>query len=139
GSAGWRACYLDLGFMASVGVRQPVPARSGLYVSAWPVRRSGDADRNRADTAEGAFDAVAAMERELPRERAAHDGVAGPQPLAKFGELAGEPGDGVVGVAEHGVAATGRGLGAVDRNAGLDLAQLRQRLGSDGRAKHKRL
>src|SRR5205823_4095019 len=111
GSASRRACYLDLRFMASVRVRQPVPARGGLYVSAWPSRLSGDAGCDRADPGKGALHPVAAVQGELPRERAAHDGVARPQPLAEFGELAGEPDDGVIGVTEHSVAAAGRSLG----------------------------
>src|SRR5207248_11252816 len=83
GSASRRACYLDLGFMASAGVRQPVPARGGLYVSAWPSRFSGDAGCDRADPGKGALHPVAAVHGELPGERAAHDGVAGPQPFAE--------------------------------------------------------
>src|SRR4051795_9796664 len=54
-----RACYLDLGFMASVGVRQPVPARGGLYVSACPSGLSGDAGRAGADPGKGALHPVA--------------------------------------------------------------------------------
>src|SRR5437868_15480258 len=110
----WRACYLDLGFMTSVGVRQPVPARGGLYVSAWPSRLSGDAGCDRADPGKGALHPVAAVQGELPGERAAHDGVDGPQPFAEFRQLGGEPDDRVIGLTEHGVAAAGRSLRAVN-------------------------
>src|SRR5438270_8583810 len=125
--------------MASPGVRQYVLSRSGPHVSAWPPPASGDADRDRADPGKGALHPVAAIERELPGERAAHDVVAGPQSLAEFGELAGQPHNRVEGVAQHGIAAAGRGADAVDRDPRLDLAQLRQRVGTNRRAEHKGL
>src|SRR5947207_15679243 len=111
--------------MASSGVRQHVLLRSGPHVSAWPPPASGDAGAYQADPGEGAFHPIAAIERKLPRERAAHDVIAGPQTLAEFGELAGQPDDRIEGVAQHGIAAAGGGLDSVNAHPGLDLAQLR--------------
>src|SRR5438067_13909496 len=111
--------------MASSGVRQHVLSRSGPHVSAWPPPASNDADRDRADPGEGAFHPIAAIERELPRERAAHDVIAGPQSLAEFGELAGQPDDRVERVAQHGIATARGRLDALDRHPLLDLAHPR--------------
>src|ERR1700731_2597305 len=140
-------------FLGSAG--QHAVIQLNLYVIPWgattcsvaqrPARfrmaalGSDDADPDRADPGEGAFHPIAAIERELPGERAAHDVIAGPQPLAEFGELAGQPDARVERVAQHGIAAAGRGLGAVDRHKRLDLAQLRQRVRTDRRAEHKGL
>src|ERR1051326_3168514 len=74
---------LTLTLMASGGVRQPVPARDGLHVRAWPPNGSDDADRDVTDPGEGAFNPVAAVQGELPGEGAAHDGVAGAQRFAE--------------------------------------------------------
>src|ERR1700722_486881 len=78
-----------------------------------------------ADTDEIGVDAVTWRDRELARERAAHDQVTGPDAAPELRQLAGQPDHRIQRVAEHGVAAPCRDGLAVDPNGGRDTVQFK--------------
>src|SRR5207244_10993559 len=115
--------------MSAISPRASDSRIDGTLSAITPTRRAGYLRELRFHSTQPIqlhLDAVAGIEPHGFHETACEHDLPGMQSLALLGEMVGEPGQRVVGMAEHVGAGALAGLLAVDDGAPLDRAQVRR-------------